>query len=74
MTDSPETFTVCKGGRISPFLFIQISSFNNKKCPEKLWITVDTRILAVYFIQTSIARDTAGLQFPPHRSVSSRLV
>lgn len=64
MTDSPESFTVCKGG-IFPFLFIQISSLIccNKKCPEKLWITVDTRI-AVYFIQTSIVRDTAGLQFP----------
>lgn len=47
--------------------------FSNNKCPEKLWIMVDTRI-AVYFIQTSIVRDTAGLQFPPHRSLLSRLV
>lgn len=62
MANSPESFMVCKGGDLPLSLYSDFK-FNNKKCPEKLWITVDTRI-SVYFIQTSIVRNTAGLQFP----------
>lgn len=50
ITDSPGSFTVCKGGDLPLSLYSDFK-FNNKKCPEKLWITVDT-IIGVYFIQT----------------------